>query len=644
MAADQVKVTITAEDATRGAFASVQRSLSSLRDGAASAVGALGAIGAGLSLAGIIGGLRTTVESMDALNDAADRTGSSVEDLSSLLNTLAPYGASLEQITDATGKLARAMAGADDETKGAGEAFAALGIATRDAAGNLRPTVDVLDEVAQALNKYEDGTNKTVLAQTLFGKSGAQLLPMLKDLAGAKKAAASVTSEQAAQAERLNVEMGKLKVAADALAVSIAGPVVKALNDLVTQFRLGQEAAGGFWSAIGRYGLMYGPDKSPAERIDDVSKRLAETRTRLAAAEAQAEQGSSFGRGARTAAGGRAAALREEIAQYERDLRYFRALVDLEQSEPGYGGPPKDQAPKTSGGGKNSGGRPDSAYAELDALIMQSLADEKLREDAEAAKLLADALKAAVDEMERLEQINTSSLERALRPDNAGWQKVADTLKEIRGVDAASKLRDAALEATNSLLDAGAITFDEYEKLGSKILNLKDPLKEVADASASLFAPISSALEDALVNMRSLGDVAKGLAQDIARIMLRNQLTGPIDEYLGALSKSKSTADIGKGTLFGAIRDLLRFADGGEPPVGVPSIVGERGPELFVPKVAGTIVPNGKFGGGVTVVNHINVSGEVSRADVYAAIQAATQQTRASILSSMGRNGSFARA
>jgi len=31
------------------------------------------------------------------------------------------------------------------------------------------------------------------------------------------------------------------------------------------------------------------------------------------------------------------------------------------------------------------------------------------------------------------------------------------------------------------------------------------------------------------------------------------------------------------------------------------SVVGEKGPELFVPKTAGTIVPNGAFGGGQTI-------------------------------------------
>ncbi len=37
------------------------------------------------------------------------------------------------------------------------------------------------------------------------------------------------------------------------------------------------------------------------------------------------------------------------------------------------------------------------------------------------------------------------------------------------------------------------------------------------------------------------------------------------------------------------------FATGGDPPVGMPSLVGEKGPELFVPKTAGTIIPNGQW-------------------------------------------------
>ena len=42
----------------------------------------------------------------------------------------------------------------------------------------------------------------------------------------------------------------------------------------------------------------------------------------------------------------------------------------------------------------------------------------------------------------------------------------------------------------------------------------------------------------------------------------------------------------------GAGLGIPGFADGGRPPVGKPSIVGEEGPELFIPDIAGTIVSN----------------------------------------------------
>lgn len=57
--------------------------------------------------------------------------------------------------------------------------------------------------------------------------------------------------------------------------------------------------------------------------------------------------------------------------------------------------------------------------------------------------------------------------------------------------------------------------------------------------------------------------------------------------------------DLGK-SLTGALAGLFggAYADGGRPPMGRVSLVGERGPELFVPDAAGTIIPNHALGGG----------------------------------------------
>ena len=77
----------------------------------------------------------------------------------------------------------------------------------------------------------------------------------------------------------------------------------------------------------------------------------------------------------------------------------------------------------------------------------------------------------------------------------------------------------------------------------------------------------------------------------------------------GEFSKGKG------GGIFGAIAGM--FANGGRPPVGRPSIVGERGPELFVPRSSGTIVPNNKLGGGgsTSVVVNVDASGSDVQGD-----------------------------
>ena len=69
--------------------------------------------------------------------------------------------------------------------------------------------------------------------------------------------------------------------------------------------------------------------------------------------------------------------------------------------------------------------------------------------------------------------------------------------------------------------------------------------------------------------------------------------------------------NVGGKDVTGGLFKFLGFARGGRPPVGRPSIVGEQGPELFVPRSSGTIVPNNKLGGGgsTSVVVNVDASG-----------------------------------
>ena len=117
---------------------------------------------------------------------------------------------------------------------------------------------------------------------------------------------------------------------------------------------------------------------------------------------------------------------------------------------------------------------------------------------------------------------------------------------------------------------------------------IDNKFKEIGDSIAT---GVSDALVDAILQTKSLGDAARGILQGIARDLLRLGINTALGSIFG-----------------GPFKKLPGFAAGGRPPVGRPSIVGERGPEIFVPNTSGTIVPNHAIGSTNVVVN-VDASG-----------------------------------
>jgi hypothetical protein len=107
---------------------------------------------------------------------------------------------------------------------------------------------------------------------------------------------------------------------------------------------------------------------------------------------------------------------------------------------------------------------------------------------------------------------------------------------------------------------------------------------------------IAGGFEDALISGGKLSDLLSGLATDLARLLIRNSITGPLGNWLGGILGGNKGAG-GAGGIFGGIGKIFGFANGGNPPVGVPSMVGENGPELIVPRSASTVIPNHALGG-----------------------------------------------
>jgi phage-related minor tail protein len=118
--------------------------------------------------------------------------------------------------------------------------------------------------------------------------------------------------------------------------------------------------------------------------------------------------------------------------------------------------------------------------------------------------------------------------------------------------------------------------------------NYMENATNAARQAGEVFTSITGNMERAIDNFVttgkfSFGDLARSIIQDLIKIELKAQATAMFKAVAG-------TAGTFLTSLFG-------FANGGTPPVNKPSIVGEKGPELFVPKTNGTIIPNHALAG-----------------------------------------------
>ena len=166
------------------------------------------------------------------LDDLAQKTGSSVENLSKLQKVASAFGVDFGAVSGALTNLSKGLAGTDDESSKTKKALAALGLTARDSAGQLRDPADLMVDIAKRLQGYKDDAGKAALANDLFKKSGVELLPYMNDLADTVDEFSSVSADSASKAAAMQDSMGLLRVRSDELFTSIAVAGVPAMSDL----------------------------------------------------------------------------------------------------------------------------------------------------------------------------------------------------------------------------------------------------------------------------------------------------------------------------------------------------------------------------------------------------------------------------
>lgn len=547
-------------------------------------------LAAGVSVGFIANFVKETNDAIDALNDVADATGASIENISALEDVARRTGASLDTVGTALVKFNQVLASADPDSKAA-KALKAIGLNAEELK-KLDPA-EALRQTAVALAQFADDGGKARLILELFGKSARELAPFLKDLSEQQKLQAKVTTEQTDAAEKFNKQLFNLQTEASNAARALVGKLIPALSQVFSDI--------GSFSEKASLASLAGDVLTFKKQLDGL----------------EARKGSAFNF---------AGDLDAEIAKTKVKLAEAKRLFN--EADVG--------RPKSAGAGRGFV-VPDTPKPKIEIEPEDPNAKKRESERAAAARKLAqDAEREAKEQRDRdlkvgelRNQLAGEQFAARTKREEAFQQLVADgdrrekdRLESLLSETVTGKLEKQleTVEFLKTAFQEGSISVQQYgEAVLASLGNISKESEKANDFAKDLGLSFTSAFEDAVVEGAKFSQILKGLGDDIARIVTRNLVTEPLGKGITQLLNGSSGG--GGGGFFDGIIKFITGARAAGGPVsgGKTYLVGEEGPELFTPGVSGGITANGALGGRVTV-NVINQGGAM-------AVQSQSQRT-----------------
>ena len=216
--------------------------------------------------------------------------------------------------------------------------------------------------------------------------------------------------------------------------------------------------------------------------------------------------------------------------------------------------------------------------------------------------------------------------------------------------DATAVLIDTNVEQSETLQQLK----DDYDELGKTIENINPLQDELLSATQSLASGFSSALADMLM----AGKFNLGSLMDIFKSFVRQMIAKAIELFfvnriLGNIFGLPTTTFASGATVLGTVATTRESASGGSAYGRQAMLVGERGPEIFVPHSAGTIMNSNNTRsaiggrGGATVVQNINVTTGIQqtvRNEIRSLMPEIAANAKNAVMDTKRRGGNFGRA
>lgn len=584
----------------------------------------------GATIAGSLAAIDRLAQGVAQFQGIGEKIGDSASRVASLQLAADKSGTALDTVASASVKLTAALSKVDEESDDVARALGALNIPIEEFR-KLSP-VQQLERLAKEMARFEDSAGKTAIAVALFGRAGADVIPFLKDLADAQGRASKLSDEQIAAADRFTKAMAEMRSELTELARVVIADMLPPFQAMLDYLRDGT-AAGSAFASIGKLiGESFKALAVLAANVmfvfQGVGREIGAIGAQLAALARRDMQGF---RAISQAVKEDAERARAELDAFERRvlapaMRITEIGADRDPRR-GRGYEPAQQLqfdPKTKPDTAPKGAR--KAVSELDRYIEQLRRAQQAVLDLsteETARL--DILEGRLGKITPAEQTRVIELARQVDITRSLAQAAKDAAAEVAAVaEAEDKAMREASRATqerlkqllsgtsrarmetaladirflNEQFNAGAIKDVEQwaEAVREATARIADGAKqagaELDDVQKNLAENLQSYFGEQLQkamegNFRGIGDafvkmvnrmVAEAIAADLVRRLMGDSKTGQ-KGWVSGLIDAGIRAFSGSG------------AQGVQTQPGRSYWVGERGPELFVPRTAGTVVP-----------------------------------------------------
>lgn len=277
-----------------------------------------------------------------------------------------------------------------------------------------------------------------------------------------------------------------------------------------------------------------------------------------------------------------------------------------------------------------------------------------------------DIAKAQIDEEQRLTDMNNAYAQMVATQQFEAKEKtrILELSKEdlelkanmIYATEQELKLAEIALKYKRLRENANADPvrleqLDRQEDIEKSNLAIQESTKKTQQVFDSVYGNLSSAIDNFVKTGKlSMKDLARSIIQDLIAIQMKaaamrflGGMFSMFSGFAGGANMQIASGTVGDYNVLGSLESAR--AGGGSVTNDTPYLVGEKGPELFIPSGSGTIIPNGQLGnvgGSTTVVNnYINAIDTKSFEDRLLgssnAIWAANQYANKSLAVSRGR-------